>query len=162
MKSIESHPGAGVFRSTIVIILILVCIISFFVFTEKLSQQAEEVAKDQVLVEMKQALAMMLYDYAIKGQLMALEKFDRENPFVPLAIYRELPKNYKGAINSERQLKDVGWYFDLNTKVAIYKFSDNQIPLSKYVLKFEYDDLNSDGVFSNNDAGYLQVVEWPD
>ncbi len=162
MKTLSSHPGAGVFRSTMVIILILVCITSFFIFTDKLSLQAEEVAKDQVLVEIKQALAMMLYDYAIKGQLLALEKFDRENPFVPLAIYRELPKNYKGAVKSESELVGLGWYFDLNAKMAIYKFSDNQTPLSKYVMKFEYDDLDNDGVFGNNDAGYLQIVKWPD
>ncbi len=157
MKTIGTPPGAVVFRSTVAIVIILICISSFLVFTSKLSQQAEVVAKDWVIVEVKQALAMMLYDYAIKGQLNDLQNFDRENPFVPLAIYRELPKNYRGTINSENQIKEYGWYFDLINREMIYKYSDDDLPVEKYLMIFIFEDLGKAGKGRARDFGHLII-----
>lgn len=157
MKTLASHPGASVFRSTIVIILILICIVFFFTFTDKLGQQAEEVAKDQVIAEMKQALAMMLYDYAIKGQLADLSQFDRENPFVPLAIYRELPKNYRGTISGSSEIGEFGWYFDINLRETIYVFSSGNNPSQRFVMKFKFEDQDGNGIYNSGDIGYLEL-----
>ena len=157
MKTLSSHPGAAIFRSTIVIILILICIVTFLIFTEKLSQRSEVIAKDQVVVAIKQALAMMLYDYAIKGQLQELDKFDKENPFVPLAIYRGLPENYRGTISDSSEIGDFGWYFDINLREAIYVFSNDRSPSQRYIMNFKFEDQNGDGIYGSGDIGYLDI-----
>jgi len=157
MKTIGSHPGAGVFRFTLVVVLVLVLMIAFFYYTAAVQRRVEEVARDQMLANMKQALSMMLYDYAIKGQLKDLQQFDQENPFVPLAIYRELPSNYHGTINGETGLKEYGWYFDLVNRVAIYRFSDGELPVQEYRMVFEFEDLDGNGVYGVGDTGYLTI-----
>lgn len=157
MKTLASHPGAGVFRSTLVIIIILLCIISFFTFTARLGQRVEEIAKEQVIIEVKQALAMMLYDFAIKGRLSELSKFNEDNPFVPLAIYRDLPKNYFGTIGSETEIKHSGWYFDIAHRTAVYRYSGHRIEDNRYKMTLEFEDLNEDGVYDTGDVGYLAI-----
>ena len=157
MKSIGSHPGAGVFRFTVVVVLVLILMLAFFYYTATIKQRVEEIARDQVIVNMKQALSMMLYDYAIKGQLKDLQLFDQENPFVPLAIYSELPKNYHGTIHSKSEIKQSGWYFDLNKRVAVYRFSDNGLALQNYKMIFEFEDIDGDGVYGPNEVGYLKI-----
>lgn len=150
MRSIASHPGAAVFRSTLVIILILICMTSFLTYTASLSSRAEQVARQRVITEIRQALAMMLYDYAIKGQLEDLKSFDRKNPFVPLAIYRQLPKNYHGAVSNVAEIKSPGWYFELNTGLVIYKSADDALPVQKFEMVYEVDDLEIN-------PGYLAI-----
>ena len=162
MKTISSHPGAGLFRSTIVLVLILILILTFFLATQKLTRQAEEIAKDQVLVEIKQALSMMLYDYAIKGRLAELSKFEDGNPFSPLQTYRQLPQNYHGTVRSEKEIKVNGWYFDSTNRTVIYKYSDNETPNLNFGLEFRFDDLNGDGRHNPEEVGYLLIEKKPD
>jgi len=119
-QTISSIPGAEKFRSIIVIIIILVCIIAFFTYTDKLSRQAEDVARDRVITDIKYALSIMLYDYVIKGRQIELEKFDQENPFMPLAIYKSLPSNYHGVVKSTRNDALSGWYYESERKVTVY------------------------------------------
>lgn len=162
MKTISSHPGAGLFRSTIVLILILFLIVTFFLVTDKLSRQAEEIAKDQVLIEIKQALSMMLYDYAVKGRLAELANYKEGNPFFPLETYRQLPRNYRGTISSINDLEVSGWYFDLASKRAIYRYSDDEMSDLKFSLEFRFDDLNKDGLYTSGEVGYLVLEKKPD
>ena len=157
MKTVGSHPGTGVFRFALVVVLLLILMLVFFYYTAAVQQRVEEIARDQVVVNMKQALSMMLYDYAIKGKLKDLQHFDQENPFVPLAIYRELPSSYHGTINSGTSLKEYGWYFDQVNRVAIYKFSDGALPIQKFKMVFGFEDLDGDGAYGTNEVGYLKI-----
>ena len=157
MKTVGSHPGAGVFRFTLVVGLVLVLMVAFFYYTTAVQRRVEEVARDQMVVSIKQALSTMLYDYAIKGQLKDLQLFDHENPFVPLAIYRELPKNYHGTIRARSEIKQSGWYFDLTKRVAVYQFSDEERLLESFKLTFQYQDSDRNGIFSEGDVGYLDI-----
>lgn len=159
VKSIGSHPGAGVFRSTVVIIVILVCVVSFFSYTSALTDRAEEVAKDMVVVELKQAMAMMLYDFAIKGQLQELSKFHRENPFVPLAAYRWLPDNYHGTILNRSDINYAGWYFVTSERVVVYHYADRERPLHQLIMEFKFEDLDGNDLFDQGETGYLQISE---
>ena len=159
MKTVGSHPGAGIFRFTVVVILVLILMFSFLYYTAAINQRTEEVARDQMIASMKQALSMMLYDYAIKGQLKDLQIFDRENPFVPLAIYRELPANYHGTISNQRDILEYGWYFDLVNKLAVYRFSDDELPVQKYKMVFDFEDLDGNGIYGTGDVGYLDIEE---
>lgn len=156
-RSIGSHPGAGIFRSTLIIIIIIICILLFFAATDHLSEKAERVAAERVVTDMRQALSMMLYDYAIKGQLADLQKFDRENPFVPLAIYRSLPRIYHGVVSDLNIISVPGWYFDRSEKFAIYHFNNKDQADLKFSMVFIFEDLDGDQVYSKGDIGYLKI-----
>lgn len=119
-KSISSLPAAAKFRSTLVIIIVLICISVFLTFTRSLSEKAELIARDRVISDIRYSLAMMLYDYTIKGKSHELEKFDMENPFVALAIYRSLPGNYKGVVDKLSSNNSAGWYYENTSKLAVY------------------------------------------
>ena len=125
-KTISSIPGAEKFRSIIVIIIVLICITLFLVYTNNLSNQAEIVARNQVEANIRYSLSMMLYDHTIKGQQQALIKFDQGNPFIPLAIYRSLPLNYQGEVEKLAGDAFPGWYFEKDREVAAYVGLDNQ------------------------------------
>lgn len=120
-KSISSQPEAAKFRSIIVIILVLICTASFLSFTSHLSDKVEVLARERVITDIKQSLAMMLYDYSIKGKQQQLEQFHQDNPFVPLAIYRTLPRNYHGVVSRITNGKlNNGWYYERKSKKVIY------------------------------------------
>ncbi len=157
MKSISSHPGTQTFRSTLVIIFILICIVSFFTYTSSLTRRVEEVAIKQVITEIKAALAMMLYDYTIKGQARDLQKFNHENPFVPLAIYRSMPENFQGTISNDSDMDRKGWYFNLSSRRAIYNFADSSRPNQAYRMVFEFEDANLNNKYDYSEVGYLVI-----
>jgi len=119
-KSISSQPEAAKFRSIAAIILVLICISVFFSYTEHLSEKAESIARDRVITDIRYSLAMMLYDYTIQGKQDGLKKFNNENPFIPLAIYRSLPGNYRGVISELSTNIDDGWYFVKSSRTVIY------------------------------------------
>jgi hypothetical protein len=156
-KSISSQPGANRFRSVSVIILILICISLFLSYSRFLAQKTDEVARDIVVTEIRQALAMMLYDYALKGRLAQLQKFDRENPFTLMAAYRPLPLNYKGALVRVSPELPAGWYFDLIARRALWVAHDGQ--REYYQLRFEFNDKNQNEQFDSltEEVGGLQL-----
>lgn len=120
-KSISSLPEASRFRSTVVIILVLLCVAAFLHYSRQLSARAEEIARQQVVNQIRQSLAMLVYDYAIKSQQEHLPGFDQHNPFIPLAMYSSLPTNYHGEVERVVQSHDLpGWYFERRSRKAIY------------------------------------------
>lgn len=149
-KNISSLPEAAKFRSTLVIIIILICIVSFLSLTDHLSEKAERVAQKNVISDIQYSLSMMLYDYTIKGKQQQLLKFNLENPFIPLAIYRSLPINYQGVVTVlKSEISQSGWYFEKQTRRVIYvAFNDER---SEYELRFMKSSLDS--------VGQLQLVE---
>lgn len=149
IKSISSQPDAEKFRSIVVVIIVLICISAFLVFTQHLSEKAEAIARDRVVSDIKYSLAMMLYDYTIKGKQHELKAFDRENPFIPLAIYRSLPRNYRGATAEVLAHSDDGWHFELKTKNSIYLTRKGD--MSIYVMRYIEDELGGVGSLQLNE-----------
>ncbi len=145
-RSISSPPGANRFRSLAVLILVLICISVFLGYSQYLTGKAEQVARERVITEIRQAMAMMLYHYAVKGKLGELQKFDRDNPFTLMAAYRPLPLNYHGAIKKQHAEMPAGWYFDLSTRRVLWVGLSRQ--RQYYELRFGFDDRNSDGRFN--------------
>lgn len=132
---------------------------TFLSFTSRLDREAQIIARDRVVNDINMALAMMFYDYTIKGEQENLKKFDRENPFVPLSIYSELPDNYNGSIRIKKPEKG-GWYFDLEKKSAKFYFSkDLEAPYSVYEMQYIFDDLNADGFQDYLELGQLKLVK---
>ncbi len=124
----------------------------YLVFIEDLTIKSDQVARERVITEIRGALAMMLYDYAIKGQLHDLARFDGENPFVIVAVYRSLPANYRGTIASVREKHNQpGWYFDMDERLVIFVSLDNHI--DRYRLAFEYQDRDGNGRFDPRTDG---------
>ena len=151
-ESISSIPGATKFRSIGAVIIVVACMAIYLVYIENLAVEADRVARDRVINDIRGSLAMMLYDYSIKGQLKDLVKFDGENPFVILAIYRSLPSNYRGTIESALENHtQQGWYFDLNDRQVIFVSLDEGI--DRYRLVFEYEDRDGDGRFDMRTDG---------
>ncbi|MCP4077962.1 MAG: hypothetical protein GY744_17465 [Gammaproteobacteria bacterium] len=144
-KEIASQPDATKFRSIATIILVLICIAVFLKYTEHLSAKAGVIARDRVLSDIKYSLAMMLYDYTIKGKTEELQSFDDGNPFVVLAIYRGLPGNYRGAKAEFPENPEPGWYFDLSLKQVVY--INNKSEFEKFYIKFLYEDVDQNGRF---------------
>lgn len=136
-KTISSQPGAGRFRSMLVVTIILVCAGLFLDYSSELSLEAELVAKQQVEIDIEHSLAMMLYDYSVKGSLDALKQFHHKNPFVPLAIYRSLPQNYHGVVTRLADTAKRGWYFEVATGSAIYVGAENSFYSMNYVIDRE-------------------------
>jgi hypothetical protein len=122
-----------------------VCIGSFLTVTNGLSDKAEAIAQQRVLTDIKYALSMMLYDYTIQGKQQQLKQFDKENPFVFLAIYRSLPTNYQGVIPSLTPRHDKsGWYFDQKTRWVTYIAMNAE--RHQYVLEYSALDVDSLGL----------------
>jgi len=156
-RTIGSHPGGGIFRSMLVIIIILICIGVFFRSTSQINADVERIAAENVVTEMRQALAMMLYDYAVKGRLADLQTFDRKNPFVPLAIYRALPQSYQGAVASSNSISGQGWFFDLAEQVAIYRFKNGEQADQRFIMVFVFEDRDGDHKYSPGEVAYLTI-----
>lgn len=152
-KSISSQPGANRFRSISVIILVLIFISAFLNYTQTLTKKSDEIARDLVLTEIRQALAMMLYDYAVKGKLVQLQKFDRENPFTLMNLYRPLPQNYHGTVAKSAPDLVPGWYFDLADHQALWVGLDGR--RQSYRVEFDYADSNDNGRF---DSGIDEII----
>ncbi len=144
-QSIEVQPGAAKFRSIAAIILILIFIGSFLSYSHSLTARADRVARDRVISEIRQGLAMLLYDYAIKGRLADLQNFDHQNPFSLIAAYRPLPTEYTGAQATLKPNPPAGWYYDLTTRQVIWVALDGQ--RQAFVLRFAYDDVNGNKRF---------------
>ena len=134
MKTLASHPGAGIFRSVLVIIIVLFCISLFLFYTQNLSREAELVAQKKVLADIEYSLAMTLYEYTIKGNQRALEHFDGINPFVFVAMYRALPRNYHGTKEFVTEDDAYGWYYQTSKKLAVYLALDK----TKYHYRLEF------------------------
>ncbi len=84
---------------------------------------------------------MAIYDYSIKGKQVELSKFDEENPFVFLAIYRSLPSNYFGAFQGGATPESPGWYYDTSKKMVIYIGQDKGISEYKMIYLKRSDGL---------------------
>jgi len=115
-KRIASNPGAGKFRSNLVLVIVVAAIASYLTFVDDLTEQTHQIAKKQTITNINYSLSMMLYDFTIKGQQQDLAKFHHENPFVPLGIYRAMPPNYLGALAELKVTKDHQWFFDSKKK----------------------------------------------
>ena len=144
-KTIGSQPGAKVFRSNSVVILVSVCVVMFLVFVDGLEKDVEVAAVKKTISEINASLAITLYQYVIKGQLDDLPKFDKQNPFIFLSINGTLPDNYRGTVRGEAaELINRSWYFNLDTNEVMYYSLDNP---RVFELRFTYTDKNNDGVY---------------
>jgi hypothetical protein len=137
--SFRSSTTAFRFVGSIVLTLILIAI--FLNTVKSLNQRVGSIAHGRVIDELDIALSHCLYQAAIDGKMNELPSWHQANPFKVLAgkSYKP-PQNYVGEVFTDSELKQAGWYFNVNSK-AIY-FWDKVRLTQRYQLQLIYRDLN--------------------
>lgn len=141
MNNISSQPGAGIFRSVSSILLIFILATLFLLKMEDTSRQVEEAAIKQRVIAINTALASVIYQTAVSGNLDKLNYLNNKNPFYYLALYESLPKDYLGAVDSISEIQQQGWYYFSKDNQAIYRKIDGAILF--FYLDFNYNDVNA-------------------
>lgn len=164
MSTIGSHPGAILFRLSLMIILIAIIMMVFFSYLEDTEKELERVSILQTKKVIDSSLAVVFANLAVKGRLKQLNDIDGGNPFVFLREYQLLPTNYQGEI--EQDLSDdlsPGWYYLKHRETVAYKsMFTNADWYFKIVLTF--DDKNQSGKFESasdrfQSLQFVKIVE---
>lgn len=144
MKEIKSYPGASIFRSYSVLIIVLLTGGSLFLYLEGLEKQVEIKAIEKTVNEINATLALTLYKKIITGHIQNIPKLADKNPF-ELNKNNILIINYKGSIDSESDnLELKSWYFNSESKEIIYHSDSNP---RIYKIEFSYQDNNKSKEF---------------
>ena len=147
MKTIGSHPGAILFRLSVMVILIAVVIFVFFSYVAKVRENAERAAIIRTKGLIDSSLAVVFSTYAAQARLDELNDLNGANPFEFLRQYQLLPQTYVGEIDTgpDDRAKS-GWYYQRRLHQVIYKprYLEQNF---RYELLLEYDDLDQSGRF---------------
>ncbi len=144
----KGQPGANLFRSNVVAILVLIFAVIFFSYISHAEKRIYEIAVERTVNDINASLALTLYSYIVQGKISDLPALDGENPFNFLAKYKQLPINYKGPISHRGEALTMNnWYYDLITRRVLFRAESS---LRQFSLKFEYKDKNRNQEFDKN------------
>lgn len=147
MKTIGSHPGAILFRLSLMIILIAILMVVFFRYADSTQKELERQSIMQTKRIIDSSLAVVFASYAAKGRLNELNELDGGNPFTFLQEFKLVPPGYKGELNFNlRHDIDPGWYYLSHRGLVAYKshFIGSD---SYFAIELDYRDLNQSGHF---------------
>ena len=161
MKTIGSHPGAILFRLSIMVILIAIFVVVFFHYVGRVQAEAERAAILRTKGLIDSSLAVVFATYATQSRINDLNDLHAANPFEFLADYQMLPGTYKGAI--DHSLKDSlepGWYFLDHLGQVAYKprYLDEDY---RFEVKLKYVDKNESGLFESEADSFQGVYFEP-
>ncbi len=163
MNTIGSHPGAILFRLSIMIIVIAILVVIFFRYTDATQKELERQSIMQTKRIIDSSLAVVFASYAVKGRLNELNQVEGANPFTFLEQYSLLPAAYRGEIGHE-SLADLkpGWYYRRRTGNVIY-MPRFLLDAEWYSLVLSYDDSNQSGRFESDHDRFknLQFIKKP-
>jgi len=161
MNTLGSHPGAILFRLSVMVILILILIVVFLSYAEDVQIETERASILQTKRIIDSSLAVVFASYAVKGRLDELDDLAETNPFELLGEYRLVPPGYHGSLGGE--LPDdlePGWYYLQQRRRVAYRarFLDFD---SYFKIALTYDDLNQSGSFESREDRFrsLQFVK---
>jgi general secretion pathway protein G len=85
-----------------------------------LQVDAERVAMEQVLGNLRSALGIDVATYLVAGDLAGMQTLEGSNPMDRLA---EVPSNYLGTVNGTSLADTAGgaWYFDARSRALVYR-----------------------------------------
>ncbi len=154
MKTIGSHPGAILFRLSLMVILIAILIVVFFSYVAKVEENLEHAAILRTRGLIDSSLVAVFATYAAKARLDELNDLDGANPFEYLREYQVLPPTYMGEI--DHGLNDdlaPGWYYQTHLREVAYKprYLDESF---RFALVLAYDDVNQSGRFETGSDGF--------
>ena len=123
MKQISVPPGALKFRLVMTVILVIILILVFFNYTNRISVALEKTSIRQTKNIINSTLMVVFAGYAVKGELERLNELNGANPFEYLEKYSLLPATYRGDMGVDQSGDDSkpGWYYDGLNGLAIYK-----------------------------------------
>ena len=148
MNTLSSIPGALLFRSVMVVILVLIMIVIFLSYTSELTQKAAEIERNKVVYELDTVLSYRIYSATINGRLSELTALHQQNPFVVLADENyTVPLTYVGEVKLPVFLQKSGWYFDTSKRVLFYW--ENRKITNRYQMQFKFNDSNASGVYES-------------
>ena len=147
MNTLGSHPGAILFRFSLMVILILILIVLFLSYVEDTQVEVERASILQTKKIIDSSLAVVFATYAVNGRLQELADLEGANPFEALTEYQLVPPAYHGAIDRDLGADlEPGWYYLKHRRRVAYKarFLDRD---SYFRIAFAYDDVNQSGRF---------------
>ena len=96
MNTIGSHPGAILFRLSVMIVLIAILMVVFFRYLDDTEKELEQVSILQTKRVIDSSLALLFANYATSGKMHRLGEIDGGNPFEILRKIEILPASYQG------------------------------------------------------------------
>ena len=164
MNTLGSHPGAIVFRLSIMIILIVILVSIFLSYLDDTERAFERTSVLQTKKIIDSSLAVVFATYAVNNRLNELNDLDGGNPFVHLAEYGMLPAAYVGEIDHDPGEDDkAGWYYLIHRRILVYKslFSDAD---HYFEIVLNYEDRNQSGSFEPasekfNSLQFVRIAE---
>lgn len=163
MNTLGSHPGAILFRLSVMIIIIAILVVIFFRYTDSTRKELERQSIMQTKRIIDSSLAVVFASYAVKGRLNELNQIEGANPFVFLREYSLLPVAYRGeAGQSELTHLEPGWYYRKVDGDVVYipRFLDD---VESYAVVLNYDDVNQTRRFEADQDLFrnLQFIKKP-
>ena len=147
MKTIGSHPGANLFRLSIMCILIASMMMVFFSYVDDAEKALERTSVLQTKTIINSALAVVFASYAINSRLHELNDLNGANPFVFLKEYAMLPPAYVGELDHDLSVdQEPGWYYLSHRGMVVYKSLFNEFD-SYFSIILNYQDKNQSGSF---------------
>ncbi|MDH3633136.1 MAG: hypothetical protein OES20_00380 [Gammaproteobacteria bacterium] len=147
MNTIGSHPGAILFRLSIMVILIAILTVIFFSYVDDTERELERASVLQTKKIIDSALAVVFATYATKNRLHQLNELDGGNPFVFLKEYQILPPAYVGEIGHDLSTEEIpGWYYLRHRRQVVYHSNFNQ-PDSYFTIVLNYQDNDKSGSY---------------
>ncbi len=127
-KLFEFALAAAIFA---IVVTLLLQRISFY------QGEAEQVALQQVVANVRSALAIKLAQGRLPGQQLDLTMLTEENP---LAWLSDQPANYLGEYfaPSEQALAAGNWYFDRREKMLVYLLNNRNIFVGSSVKRLKF------------------------
>jgi hypothetical protein len=147
MKQISVPPGALKFRLVMTVILVIILMLVFFNYTNRISVKLEKTSIQQTKNIINSTLMVVFAGYAVKGELESLNELIGSNPFRYLETYSQLPATYRGDVGIDQsEDRTPGWYYDGVNGLAIYKpFHDDRDYYFR--IELDYSDVDGSGRF---------------
>lgn len=161
MSTIGSHPGAVLFRLSIMIILIAIMMVIFFSYVEDTERELERTSVLQTRKIIDSSLRVVFATYAARNRLHELNDLDGGNPFVFLKEYQMLPPAYVGESDHDLSADEIpGWYYLRHRKLVAYRPKFNELD-SYFTIVLNYQDNDKSGTFepATDKFESLQFVE---
>ncbi len=164
MNTLGSHPGAIVFRLSVMVIIILILIGVFLSYLDENQKQVERASILQTKRIIDSSLVVVFSTYAVKGRLNDLNQVHESNPFDILMEYQMLPPSYQGVIEHEVS-PDLapGWYYLKHRKRVVYKARFIEVD-TYFAVLLDYQDTNGSGRFESsidnfNNLRFVKIAE---
>ena len=145
MNTIGSHPGAILFRMSIMVTLIAILVVVFFVYVGNVQQNTERAAIIRTKGLIDSSLAIVFATYAVESRLDELSDLEGANPFEFLREYIALPDTYQGEVETGLGSQFApGWYYLTKPRQVAYKsrYLDHDL---RFRLVVNYEDRNGSG-----------------